>query len=373
MSPKSPCLDRTKLASRNMQSSAVIWPQTPFQILAMNQDSILGHQQHELNGNIALKLTGPLSDSALFQQAVINTWSLQSTRIQLILYDRDHNAQQVILSCSPLLSEGVFIGCLAVFKPSQAISLDKAHQTINEWSCAQCLVSADPPHAIQKMNDAFVTNTRCPRDFVFGKPMPLLASVHSCSPGQWSALLLEAAHGAIQRRSSSMHCRVDKTTLFQEVIETTPFEEVIFVPVAEAPNGRIRHVLVIFPPANLPAPTSPAALSSLGPEGHRHLVQVDETVNIQAVPGPAVACDPRKQPVARGLEAADDLRGPGAAGLPHVSPPAAAKAAPAVLPRRRPASVPDGSAPAPAVVLTPALLDSLRGRPLPCAARAVGV
>ena len=265
----------------------LVWPEAPYKVLANDDNQILGFHGHELVGRSAMILTGPQTDTPLFQLAIINTKSLQSTKLRVFLYDRNREEQQVVVCFSPLLLEGIFVGCLTLFQPSPAVTIQKVLDTIKESGYAQCLVSLESPHDVHVVNEAFLSKFGCPRDLVLGKPLPLLASLlHGSSPHQWNSLLQEAGDGTIQRRSIGTLGNSDAANR----VTAAPFEEVIFVPVADAPNGRICHVLVIFPPAILPAPSLPAPPPCSYP---RNLLDVPHTAAPAAPAAGALADLPR--------------------------------------------------------------------------------
>ena len=366
-------------------TAIVIWVEAPWKVLATDQLGIFGYPQHELVGETVEKLAGPLSDFSLFQHAIVSTTSHRYSKIQLVLYSKSGKEMQVSVSCEPLMYGGIFVGCLAIFQPFQAVTLQKVLGKIAESRCAQCLVSSDSPHEIQACNEAFVNRFGFSGSDALGQPVTLLASlIHGSGPLFWSSLVLAAGDGAILRRSIS----VSGAAGAQDGV--TAFEEAIFVPVVEAHSiSSVRHVLIIFPPSYPPVPlvappASPLRRASWFPRGGSKAF----------VPGAAAHCanvlaHPGSTPVAvstaglahavlqpRGL--AQDLI-PGAAGckpaLCRLSPVATPDTSPEIRPRRRivpSISGAEGITPL-TVVFTPALLEDLRGQPLPAAARSIGV
>ena len=425
--------------SKASSAAIVIWVEAPYQVLATDKNGILGYLQHEIVGETVEKLTGTLTDVPLFKQAIHNTSMLKSSKIQLILYDKNGRGLQLIVSFEPLLSSGIFIGCLAVFRASEALTFEAVSKIIQDNSCAQCLVSSEPPHVIQMINDGFVCKFGCKRDNAVGKPLPSVASPRNVSTQHHLSLLLfSAGEGGMRRYSTAA---LDASSA--KHISPVSAEEAIFVPVVEAPNGRIRQVLVLFPHSILPAlaialalspspclalhqaqddravvlgpgmpwaactdvaaetpPTPPRAPSHLEPAcvgctgsggGERFglcggdggvLAAARSPPPAQGVPAPAARASCAPTDVvwpASGAAIRFNLSREQRPPQTPAGPPSSAvtvRCASAIRPRR-PKVVRAGCAaeavPAETVVVTRALLDALRGRPLPAAARAAGV
>ena len=377
-------------------------------VLVTDKNGVFGFQQHEILGQSVAKLAGSKSDFALFRTAIVNTLILQSSRLQLILYNRDGEEQKVVVSCEPLLSGGIYVGCLISFQYSQAVTLQNVLTGIRDSRFAQCLISSDSPHVIHMMNDEFASRIGCGRNEALGQNLPALISQVFCSdPRIWSLFFLAATDGIIRRSSiSGLGGRPADLAA-----EGAADDDVICVPVVEEPNGRIRQVLVLFPPAQAAAPASrsPAALPSvLDLAAHESEPFAPGPVRLPALscpapaaPVPAAAPVPPPAPTtfadaiagiaaargatppspeARRLSFSSEPPSPPSTGTVLGPPPHGAcehlfgPIPAAIRPRRRQSAADGEEAPSPsAVVLTPAVLEALRGRPLPQAARAVGV
>ena len=383
-------------SSRVCSSSAtiVIWVEAPFKVLAADRNEIFGFLQHELVGETVEKLAGPLSDTSLFRQAIARTSSHCYTKIQMILYSKNGKEMQFNVSCEPLLYGGIFVGCLTVFKPFQAVSLQKVIETFQESQCAQCLISADAPHEIQACNEAFAKSFGCRRNDILGQPVTFLASViHGSDPHSWRILTMSAVEGTIIKRRISSPGAQDDTS-------AGTFEEAFFVPVVEdLLKTRIRHILILFQPPLLlalpPVYQSPGAglASSHEPvfsppirlEFERPALPCSWTGSTWLVhdnPGLAMPARP-PCPTAPAFSAGADssleagVRAEIFAAACGRRPPwsIAPKSTPEIRPRRRivpSISGAEGITPL-TVVFTPALLEDLRGQPLPAAARSIGV
>ena len=324
------------------------------------------------------RLAGPLSDLHLFQRSIMNTASLKSTKFHLILYDKNGKELKVTVNCEPLMSGGIFVGCIANIRQCQAVALQSVLTTMKQSSISQCLVSLEAPHTIQMLNDAFVSKFGFARDDLLGKQLPALAPLlHVSASHDWRSLLLATGDGAIRRRSISAL----NVTSAANSAPFAPFEEAVFVPVADEPDGMIRHVLVLFPPSILPAPipsSSPRSssfwtdrLAGCEPRPARRADAVSPLTAKSASPQ-SLGSDPEDLNDFSGGETTTAAAQPS----PDHRSPGDSDHAPAARSRRRIIISANGTAedvPTAAVVFTPALLDTLRGRPLPAAARAVGV
>ena len=360
----------------------VVWIEAPHKVLAVDPKIIFGFQQDEIVGESIEILAGPLSNLSLFQSAITDTWALKSSVLQLILYDINKRKLQLMVSCEPLLTEGIFVGCLARFRLSEAVTLGTVFATMKQSSSAQCLVSSGLHHEIQMLNDAFVKKFGCVRDDVLGKPWSVLAPLVDGSL-DCSSLIRATGDGSIRRTNiAQQEARVPRALEFACL---APFEEVVYVPVVEAPNGRIRHVLVLVPSSIQPHPLPPSSSScspivdrigelNLGASESAHGQDPSAAAALANlnVPGGPDARQPQGSP---GTSAASEPEAPCPALIARSSLPLRAGDSPPLLPHRRAFRAVEAARPpqATAVVFTPGLLDALRGQPVPAAARAAGV
>ena len=248
-----------------------------------------------------------------------------------------------MVATAPFYKEGILIGCHITFRTSAAITLQEAFEESNN---PHALVSSKSPHVISMVNEEFSRKFNCSRSQALGQALSMIQGPDSAG---WTSLLRNACDGQMTRnkvstRSSNARMHPDGTSL----------EDVICVPVVEAPNGKVRHVLIMFAPiAPLPAPTPLPIVSHYSP--------------------PRPLMPPALHP--------DDAAAPAA---PAGAPPSPAESAsffscphrrgfgPAIFPRRKVAL--DGSVvPALPVVVTMELLSTLHDLPLHKAAEAIGV
>ena len=295
----------------------------------------------------------------------------------------------------------IFMGCLASFRLSQAVLIQTVFTNIEKSCYAQCLVSADAPHNIEELNTTFALKFGAARDDILGKQLPLIVSPDNGSKARdWSSLVLAAVDGSVRRcQVSAIHAQAkfDNALHSNATFDNTPFtpfEEAIFVPVVEALNGKLGHILVIFQPFMLPAPVPQSFLSSICPPMrtrpfddcialfHEARSPPSEAANVTSLsPTPILhTIDPEWH--IPGLPQSPEVLTIGDSAI--VTPPFAGDTCPtplednrSSLPRRWILNSSGGltveTTTVASVVFTPALLYSLRGRPLPAAARCVGV
>ena len=319
-----------------------------MQVLASDRGIFmeLNYSPHEINGQSIMALTGPRSDPRMLQSAIK---AMQGHKIQLILYDAARRERHMIVSCSPFHNAGIYVGCLINLHSSEAITLQDAFKAFRQ---ASALVSADAPHAVHMANDAFLARFECSRPDVLGRPLDIF---HSASGGvsepdcldpalsaqlcadseaAWSAMLRAALGGRAARLpADALNCRGGAG------------EEVACLPVVEAPNGRIRHLLVTF----LPSPCCGTG--------------TDDSDADPADPRAAAAV----QRVRRPEFSATASNAPGVLTCPRRHSPG-----PAIVPRRKPHSG-GATLPAPPVVVTRELVTALADLPLTQAAAAAGI
>ena len=306
-----------------------------FEVLASDSGifTMLGYHPCQINGQNVLILMGESSDARMFQRAILN---MEGFKMQLVLYDSTSRKRLFIASCSPFHEACGFVGCLLTLQPSEAITLrdvcfDDKH------ACA--LVSANAPNCIHTTNDFFLHRFACARPnglplhlFYSGPDFSFRDFAHAANTDSaWSALLNEALGGRITRMSPFLP---DAENSLANA------EEVTCVPVAEAHNGRISHLLVTFGPM----PCSRGETKSL-PNANAH-------------------ASPAARRLTKVPTAADAT---GFFICPHLH-----SHGPAIFPRPKPLS--DGTLGSVApVVITRELVAGLADRPLQQAAAAAGV
>ncbi len=352
----------------------------PFHVLSLGEIGIpiLKLDSQDLVGQSVLKILGPNTDHAMFVSAVLGVANLKSVRLQFIVYDRYGEERRAIVSFCPFLRLNCVFCCQVTIEASEAITLD---DTFDETNCPLALLAAESPHCVKYVNDDFLTKFRCTRLQTVGVAFTRFQGSDQTS---WIPLLEAALRGKIAR---------DKVHTFTSF---SPAEDdVICVPAVESLNGVIRYILVLFSPSSEPHP--PHAASRPDPGLQLQLSHTSpNSVTICSAPAlPPLSCrvlsirptttawpahcfklssasgyaqslqsqhpqsdhaqapleNPRSKP-----ERADSPPRPDSDGPPAV-----------ILPRRslEPART--------AVVVTPALLGTLAGLPLPRAAAAVGV
>ena len=275
-----------------------------------------------------------------------------------------------------------FDECFAFFRPSESVPLQQVIAAMREGNtaCAQCLVSSRVSYDIEMLSDAFVSKFGTVRDVLRGKRLPeLLSLVHGSSLHDWETLLLAASSGAISK------CRISALDA-QSTASCSPFvpfEEAVFVPVIDDNDGRISHVLVQFPPSILPAPIpsdrSRMLWSRMGLLGRVEAETLGSAHADCAFAIPAVV------PVARSPadfaqrfsdKCSDQVNALQQLEIAPLSPSQSPAALPAIRPRPRNVAGAKSTAEAATladVVITSAMIKALMGKPLPAAARAVGV
>ena len=208
-----------------------------LQILASDKRifMVLGYHPHELNGQSILVLTGARSDKRMLQSAI---QAMEEDKMQFTFYDNSSDERCLIVSFTPFLEAGLFVGSTLTLQPSEATTLQEAFQ---DCLYPRVLASADSPHAIHMANDALLDCFACSRSEVLGRPLHLFShyskqhfidnSPSNEPEAAWSALVCVALDGRVARRQSTAGSDI---------------YDVICVPVVEAPNGRIRHFLVTF-------------------------------------------------------------------------------------------------------------------------------
>ena len=351
---------RKRKFQRDFMSAIVVLPLAPFNIIAAIHDSsILGYEQNEIVGKSVFHLTGPFSDVNLLRCAMYRAASHTSSTQQLVLYDRDRRPQHMIVLCSPLIRSGILLGCLVLFRPSFAITLQHVFKNVQQSSLPYCLVSAMYPHNIHMVNEGFMAGLGCSREDMLGKDLLTVIELTRTDCRDWNLMLGAASRGAAGH--VTVLVRSGPAGNLAEV-------DMICLPVVETPNGPIRHFTVLF----LPGPTSPSTNDFDGNELHRSCMDAADGISRLAFHHPQLAqiyADSNILTRSRSPESESDNVltdvSPALSGAPGAAP------SHAVLPRFKPRS--DPSPRGKPVVLTLATLDVLGELSLAQAAQAVGL
>ena len=294
--------------------------------------TVLGHDPKKLIGQSILNITGARSNPQTLQQAIEGT---HRNKVQLILYDACGGERRLIVSCC--ISNDSCAECQLTVYPSEAIML---HDAFSDCLCASALVSAENPHPIHMANELFCNHFECIRSEILGRPLHLfgLRCLGCGTFDEWLDFLSIALDGRVARKTNvtmpSFRCVVSLT----------------IVPVVEAPNGRIRHLLLTIgaqtrrgcagQPADDCLPQNASRESGLRTRRPPHLL------------------DRKRKTTADDSHLQDGS---------HLH-----KSGPAIFPRRKAGSIRDRTLAAP-VVVTEELVAALAHLPLSHAAATVGV
>ena len=236
-------------------STIIVWPEAPYTVLAVGDEKTFGYHQNELMGQSILKLSGPQTDSLLFQRIVS---SLQMSTMQLILYDGAGQILETSVSSRPLFLDGDLVGCLIILRPSSAVTLHQVFNEIRESRFPHCLVSAASPYRVQMAEDGFLSKFAFSREVVLGIDLPSLQESGAKSSNKLESMLAAASNGDVGRGR----------TTFQSAAHVSGVEEeVLCLPVVEGLNGPVHHVLVLLrpgPPGQ--RPSAPGLFGSPAPQ-----------------------------------------------------------------------------------------------------------
>ena len=298
---------------------------------------------------------GAKSDPRMLQKEI---FEMTSQKVQIMFYDSSGYERSLIISCSPFYESSNFIGCLIILHASEAITLQEA---LTESTFPRILVSSSAPYSIHMANDAFLHHVACSRCEALGRPLQTFSTFidlcedpfkHENMDGfifevsaVWSGLLSLALDGRV-----ASHLLTSSDAIYE-----AKSEAVTLVPVVEAPNGHIRHLLITFGPRN-----DADGRKELSPEK----TSGDSGPSTEALPGQSTAANRRG--------AAPQRPTAGSAAPAFFVCPTQRTAGPAIFPRRKVNA--DGTlAPAAPVVVTRELVAALADLPLHEAAAAAGV
>ena len=284
---------------------------------------------------------------------------------------------RLLVSCKPLLAGGVFVGCLASFRPSETLLVPGFSAATMQISYAQHLISAVAPHVMKISCKQLISSN------LLRKQLPEPASLkYGSAISNWRPLLYEAGdcQRIIYRRSISMQDDSLKNLAVAWPIWNT-LNKAIFVPVDQEHDSRVNSRVndLALPPLILPA-SSASMMGSFGNAGNVAGPSNHKLEAVRAAPATAFALAEQAapRPETSGL-CWNDFSTAGETEAATVSTAAAhevpmdpsCQTATVSACATCTAAVVDRAKNAP--VLTPAILAALQGQPLPAAARAVGM
>ena len=311
--------------------------QPPFCILAAEDgvEDVFDYHTKEIMGLSIFHLTGPNSDRNLLRSSILGILATELTAIQLVLYRRNGQDNKYMSSFQRHFHETGSICCQIHLKVSSGVTLQEAFE---ERILPHALVSSMYPHIINVMNEGFKTKFGRTSKQTLGQPLCRVI------PPSIDLEIMIQRTGCF---GDSITQQISAFDLEQQVSET-----VSCIPVTDVPNGPVRYILVVF--ANV-CKISPYTYQD-EPQAHAQAYNHVRSIT------PPTFC--RAASFASVLQSC------------HASPPAVSRSASdgqvGIRPRTpaaefRPAQSHASSA------LTTEALRSLRGLPLPQAARAVGV
>ena len=318
----------------NGSGSIIVLAENPFNVMATEDSAILGYGKNELIGHsVITKICGPKTDIPLLQLAIMKAVNHQESKGQYVLYDRHSNHHHSMVSFAPFYHEDILVGCRVVLHPSQAITLQQAFEVIQESNGPNCLVAIDVPHIVLMVNKEFTARFASGNQLILGHDLfsVVLSNSHD-DLQRWAMLFAAVREGRVVKGT---------VVICSATGDGTVADEAMCVPVVEAANGSIRHFLIFFPPT-----VAASASACQCPVPHN-----------------------TRQPVPN--RPAQDDRAASTASTPRRSAPAAG---PAIQPRRKPGTeaAAGGRQPGP-VVITSAVISTLRDLPLQEAAQTLGI
>ena len=220
----------------------------------INVFNILGYHPNEINGQSLLCITGARSDPQMLQETILN---MRGIKMQAILYHSDGEERRLILSCSPYLKGGSLVGSLVNLHQSEAVTLEHA---LAVFPLPRALVSADAPHDVHMTSESFLFEIGQERSQVMGRPLQHIFNLQGtelCSVPEGFGARQNAHPPAIVPNdlSAALSAALDGSVGRFALCHTRCME---LAPVADAPNGPIRHILVTLRRALDPVQTWPS-------------------------------------------------------------------------------------------------------------------
>ena len=309
----------------------VISTRAPFNILAAeNFVEFMGYDFLEILGRSVLLLTKTKSDLNLLQRLIEHSRLSESKEINLALYSKDGYPRNYIVSGELQLQPNSSYSCLLCFQPFRSgITLQEA---LRERSYPQVLVSADSPFVIVMSNEYFANQHRNTSGRADGKS--ILSVVNAEYASRLENMIQNAIGGQnLFENQTTFRCTAGKS------------QTVTCFPVIDR-QSEVRYVLLLFPDA-----TSNHLWSAQ--EHHSTLTSPSSPRHHHPLALPAAARPSFASVVCRNA---------------HTS-----LEALAITPRIKTPCLNQEPWEFKPVVITSAVLLSLRDRPLPQAARAVGL
>jgi hypothetical protein len=354
----------------------VVSIEPPYQILATETgvDEILLHSAEDLRRQTIDVFEGPRTDRSLFRIAIQKTAVRESSKYQLILYDRYGQSHNNSVTFSPYHdATGTKLACMMAIEESDPILLQ---DVFKDNVYAQALVSAEAPYHLQMINDEFSSIFRFAREDISGQTMNIIQS-HKTDILRWCTLFQTACEGQAVTGTLVLASRwqVDVRALLT------------FAPVVDAPNSKVTYVLIRFEPSSCEEVTARPQLPAAAQHPQQDLLHPTRSYESSADPGSSSQGPGSHAPISHGpfweqpASSASKHLGPAAAAAcladASLQPPAGRRDkrplhCPKIYPRRK-AHEPKTDTPSTPVVITPELLDSLADIPLYRAAEKIGV
>ena len=150
----------------------VVCPVTPFTVLAASGTELLGYHGQALLGQSFLRLKGPATDEWALTQAISGSALLKSSSAAVVLHCQDGTPQPSLVSCEPLILNASFIGCRMRILRLNPIALESCSEQFSRSSASRYLVQAASANFIHAANIDIVTKIGCSEIDVFGNDPP---------------------------------------------------------------------------------------------------------------------------------------------------------------------------------------------------------
>ena len=183
-------------------------------------------------------LCGPGTNSTLIRNAMKDASCNAKRQIHVMLYDREGQSRNLVCVFSPFYNHDKQVsGCLVELEHSEVVSIPQA---LENSPIPKALLSAQPPHAIQLINEAFASRFNLTPELVSGHPIAFVfADLPSTATSALEPILDQArggrvAHGALHSSSTGL--------------------AVTCVPVAGMDDGSVSYLLLLLSAATKPPP-----------------------------------------------------------------------------------------------------------------------
>jgi PAS domain S-box-containing protein len=174
-----------------MRAGIIVSLESPHIIMTSDLSlvDLLGYTAAEAVGRSIKLLLGPMTDSVAMHAAIKNASFDKSNTTHAVLYERSGQCRDMLVTCSPHRDPwGVLRGC--------AMMLEELSGRVSSPSTtAMAIISAQPPHAVLTVNEAFSSIFGLCAAQVVGRT---LRSVHGprTDPARWHAMVRSACAGA---------------------------------------------------------------------------------------------------------------------------------------------------------------------------------